>query len=361
MAVYLVSVVLATAFLAFANGANDNFKGVATLYGSGTLGYKASLTWATVTTFAGSVVSIYFAELLVSRFSGKGLLPDAVIEAPEFLLSVSLGAGVTVIVASRAGLPISTTHSLTGALVGAGFISVGSDLRLGVLGYVFVMPLLLSPFLAAGLSATGYHGVVRVMHGLVRNGRRTGPAGFEEAARKRSEHVLDTSTLVEESKLIENPSPWTINATRLRDKGHVLSGGIVSFARGLNDTPKIVALLLAAEAMEIAYGMIIVATAMALGGVLHARRVAEVMSRGITRIEPTKGLGANLVTGLLVIVASRLGLPVSTTHVSVGSIVGLGLISRNARWSAVGQIALSWLLTLPAAAISSALVYSTLT
>ncbi|MEX0747199.1 MAG: inorganic phosphate transporter [Rhodothermales bacterium] len=361
MAVYLVSVVLATAFLAYANGANDNFKGVATLYGSGTLGYKAALTWATVTTLAGSVVSIYFAELLVSRFSGKGLLPDAVIEAPEFMLSVSLGAGITVIMASRAGLPISTTHSLTGALVGAGFVSVGSDLRLSVLGYAFVMPLLVSPFLAAGLSATGYYGVVRVMKGSVRTGWRTRPTGFEGAGGKRTGHMLDTSTLPEEAKLNEIPRAWTINMMRLRDKGHVLSGGIVSFARGLNDTPKIVALLLAVEAMEIAYGMLIVATAMAFGGVLHSRRVAEVMSRGITRIEPTKGLGANLVTGLLVIVASRLGLPVSTTHVSVGSIVGNGLISRDARWSAVGQIALSWLLTLPAAAISSALVYGMLT
>ena len=70
-------------FLAYNNGANDNFKGVATLFGSGTTEYRGAITWATVTTFMGSVASIFLAKTLVKNFSGKGLVPDELILSPE--------------------------------------------------------------------------------------------------------------------------------------------------------------------------------------------------------------------------------------------------------------------------------------
>ena len=66
---------LTTCFLAYANGANDNFKGVATLFGSGTTSYRSAIRWATFTTFMGSVCSIFLAEQLLKNFSGKGLVP----------------------------------------------------------------------------------------------------------------------------------------------------------------------------------------------------------------------------------------------------------------------------------------------
>jgi PiT family inorganic phosphate transporter len=67
----------AVCFLAYANGANDNFKGVASLFGSGTLRYRTAIAWATASTFAGSVAAILLAETLLKRFAGKGLVPDA--------------------------------------------------------------------------------------------------------------------------------------------------------------------------------------------------------------------------------------------------------------------------------------------
>jgi len=89
----LVLLFLATLFLAYSNGANDNFKGVATLFGSGTTNYKRAIGWATATTLAGSLCSIFLAETLVKNFSGKGLVPDALTVSPQFLLAVALGGG----------------------------------------------------------------------------------------------------------------------------------------------------------------------------------------------------------------------------------------------------------------------------
>jgi PiT family inorganic phosphate transporter len=116
----LAFLLLAVAFLAYSNGANDNFKGVASLYGSKTTSYHAALTWATVTTFAGSVCSIFFAQSLLKTFSGTGLLPDHLVGSEYFLLAVALGAGATVMLATVTGFPVSTTHGLTGAITGTG-------------------------------------------------------------------------------------------------------------------------------------------------------------------------------------------------------------------------------------------------
>jgi len=118
-------ILFATLFLAFANGANDNFKGVATLYGSRTLSKRAALIWATITTLAGSLTAAWFATELAKLFSGKGLVPDALVGEPTFMLAVALGAAITVFVAARLGIPVSTTHALVGGLCGAALLAAG--------------------------------------------------------------------------------------------------------------------------------------------------------------------------------------------------------------------------------------------
>ncbi|MEQ1649813.1 MAG: inorganic phosphate transporter, partial [Hyphomicrobiaceae bacterium] len=95
--------VLAAAFVAYANGANDNFKGVATLYGSGTTSFRTALWLGTAATLAGSVSSVFLADELVKAFSGKGLVPDTVLASPQFLLAVALGAASTVMLATVLG------------------------------------------------------------------------------------------------------------------------------------------------------------------------------------------------------------------------------------------------------------------
>ncbi|MDZ8263726.1 inorganic phosphate transporter [Nostoc sp. ChiQUE01b] len=314
----LISLFLATLFLAYSNGANDNFKGVATLFGSRTSSYQTAILWATFTTFAGAITATFLAGVLIKNFSGKGLLPDAIANAPEFHLAVAIATGLTVIIATLMGFPISTTHTLTGALVGAGLVAIGLQVNFAALGTSFVLPLLLSPIIAIPLGAGIY---------------------------SLSSYINSKWHLPVNQKMI--------------DACHFLSAGIVSFARGLNDTPKIVSLILIIEYFSIQGGMITIAIAMALGGLLNSQKVAITMSEKITSMNHTQGLSANIVTGVLVIAATRFGLPVSTTHVSVSSIFGVGLISKKSKSNTrvFYQILLSWILTLPTAAIISAISY----
>lgn len=143
-------------------------------------------------------------------------------------------------------------------------------------------------------------------------------------------------------------------AQQVLDALHYLSAGAVSFARGLNDTPKIVALLLAAKALSPTAGLSLVGVTIALGGILAARRVAETMSHGITGMNHGQGFTANLITAVLVLGASRVGVPVSTTHVSCGSLFGLGAATGHAHWRTIGSIFVAWITTLPVAAFLAA-------
>jgi PiT family inorganic phosphate transporter len=142
-----------------------------------------------------------------------------------------------------------------------------------------------------------------------------------------------------------------IEVQRVVDAVHFLTAGAVGFARGLNDTPKILAILLAVQA---GWGTLPplagVAVAMLAGGLLGARRVAETVSKKITPLDPGQGLVANACTAALVISASIWKLPVSTTHVSTGGIFGIGLVRRSAHWRVLATILTARVTTLPHAA-----------
>jgi PiT family inorganic phosphate transporter len=351
-----------TCFLAYANGANDNFKGVATLFGSRTTDYGRAIWWATITTFAGSACSIFLAQELVRNFSGKGLVPDATIASPNFLLSVALGAGLTVMLATVTGFPISTTHGLTGALVGSGLVAVGTEVNFAKLGGSFFLPLLISPLIAVCLGAIAYIvargarirlGVTKEWCLCVGQTEQLIPISEPSSVLSFSRVPLPDIKLATQENCTQRYKGRLvgINVQRALDVAHFISAGSMSFARGLNDTPKIVALLLVIESLGIRLGMLAVAAGMAVGGLLNARKVAITMSQKITSLTHGQGFTSNLVTSLLVIFASRLGLPVSTTHVSVGSLFGIGLVTRQADLRVVFGIVLSWILTLPIAAI----------
>ncbi len=364
---------LVTLFVAYANGANDNFKGVATLYGANVTDYRKAITIATLATFAGCVASVFLAEALIQAFSAKGLVPDSIAASPTFLASVAAGAGGTVILATLLGLPISTTHGLTGALVGAGFIAAGDTLNLSVLGSTFFLPLLLSPIIAvlltmplykAAHAATERWGLTRQNCICVAPGEFTPVVAFSEASGAlgnigSGEIRLPSVTTGTAPNCMQKYSGtvFGITAQKVVDGAHYTSGAAVSFARGLNDTPKIVGLLLVFEALQVHISALAVAAAMAIGGWLNSRKVAETMSKKISKMNDGQALTANLVTAFLVIFASRFGMPVSTTHVSVGSITGIGIVNGSGDRSVISGILMSWLLTLPIAALISASVY----
>ncbi len=360
----------AACFLAFSNGANDNFKGVATLFGSGTTNYKTAIIWATITTLMGSMAAIFLAGVLVKNFSGKGLVPDALLQGPEFAISVAIGASLTVFLATRIGMPISTTHGLVGALFGSGVVAVGSAFNFVKLASVFLIPLLVSPLMAAVLSLVAYY-AFRRGSSLIGLSKTTCvcigkeyvplqelqpnyiPIGSLSAVSVATLKVDSLQNCVD----VYQGNFLGLNLQRLLDGAHFLSAGVVSFARGLNDTPKIAGLLLIVHAFDITWGLGIVAVAIAVGGLTSARKVGETMSKKITSMSHGQGFAANMITGVLVTTASLHGLPVSTTHVSVGSIFGIGTVTGKSDLKVVKNILLSWLLTLPVAAVIAGLTY----
>ena len=366
-----VGLLFAAVFLAYANGSNDNFKGVATLYGSGAASYRVALLLATAATFAGCLTSVYLAGALIKAFSGKGLVPDAVASSQGFLLAVAAGAATTVILATRIGMPISTTHALTGALTGAGVVAAGRDVHLDVLGSAFFLPLLVSPVLAAFLVIPLYKFATASATRLGLESESCvciGPRQFVPVGRvafggngaaAAIGGIANTLT-VTAGKAPQCVSKYTgtvfgVTVQSAVDVVHYLSAMSVSFARGLNDTPKIAGLLLALKAFQIEVSMLAIAAAMALGGLVGARKVAETMSNKISSMNDGQALVANLVTAGLVISASRHGLPVSTTHVSVGAISGVGLVKGTAHGATIRNILMAWVATLPFAAVSAGL------
>jgi inorganic phosphate transporter, PiT family len=371
--VLLTILVLMTLFVAYANGANDNFKGVATLYGSNTTTFTTALWIGTAATLAGCISSVFLAEALVKAFSGKGLVPDAISASPNFLLAVATGAASTVMLATIIGFPISTTHALTGALVGAGFVAAGSQLNLSLLGTAFFLPLLISPLISILLTMPLY----KLAHEATNRlglGKETcvciGPTEFVPVRQLAFDAATSTYarpdtasglsvTVGTRNECVQKYDGRVLGITAqgLVDILHYLSGAAVSFARGLNDTPKIVGLLLVVKALDVKISMIAIALVMALGGLINARKVAETMSKKISKMNDGQALTANLVTAFMVIAASRFGMPVSTTHVSVGAITGVGIINGSADASVIGGILLSWVLTLPIAAMIAASAY----
>ena len=366
----IILLILATCFLAYSNGANDNFKGVASLYGSRTTSYRIALLWATVTMFSGSILSIFLAQTMLGRFSGKGLVPDQVAGSEYFLLAVALGAGSTVIAATLGGFPVSTTHALTGAIIGSGTLAMGSAVNLNALGQGFLLPLLLSPLLAVVLAGPLYlllryvrlrSGITKEWCVCVGESQKFFPVPQPSsvmALQMAAPSELSIS-IGEQGHCVERYAGnfFGLSAQKLMDGVHFLSAGLVSFARGLNDTPKIAAMLLVINTVNIRWGVAAIAVMMALGGILNAKKVAETMSLKITSMNHGQGFAANAATGVLVILASKYGLPVSTTHVSVGALFGVGLTARKANVRVVLGIALSWLLTLPCATLLAAAFY----
>jgi len=256
---------------------------------------------------------------------------------------------------------VSTTHAITGALVGTGLVVLGnSHLKWGYLGSKFATPLLLGPLL--GLVIV-YVAAWPIGYILARSTRRC-VCIFEEPAIGRGGVAAAVATgeltlVVDSESACAAAGPTVaVTVTSATKATHWLSSGLVGFARGWNDTPKIAALALVVLPMThrtMAFGIVMIA--MAVGGMLAGRRVLRTLAERVTPLPLSQSLTASFVTAALVGLASWNGLPVSTTHVATGAIVGAGLSNdrTQVRWGKVSEIVLSWLVTVPVAGLLAAI------
>lgn len=365
MELALIGVVLGAALaLAFANGANDNSKGVATLIGSGLVRLRPAVIYAAVATAAGSVAAVWIGAELASKFKGKGIVLDGIWQSGSFPACVGLAAGGTVLLATRLAMPISTTHAMVGSIMGIGV--AGGGLEWAAVWKKFFYPLLASPLIAVGLAAMLYL-VFTGLRRLARIDRQTCICVGQEfvpvsvganGALAMSTTGVSLTADQEDSCAVRYSGGFLgFTAQQVLDRCHFLTAGAVSFARGLNDTPKIAALMIGLSFMTDWQAVVIVGVGIAAGGLLAVRRVAQTMSHKITGMNDGQAFTANLNTAFLVIVASKWGVPVSTTHVSCGSLIGIGAVSGRGRWKMIVTILLAWVTTLPVAAALGALFW----
>jgi inorganic phosphate transporter, PiT family len=360
-------------FVAFANGSNDVSKGIATLAGSGVTNYRRAILWGTAWTGLGGFAGALLAGAMVDTF-GKGLLASGIVPTFAAAIATILGAATWVAFATRTGLPVSTTHAIVGSIVGVGTIAYGfSGVNWTVVGGKIALPLLLSPIVALSLTtvvlrawkyfATPSSNIAECLCAEVEASQfsmATAPDGIVPSFLTNAPSLrltVDSQTACAR----ERPAAFRITVNDL----HWLTSGTTLFARGMNDAPKMVAIVLATTAFPASnlgfrtVAFWVVTLGMVAGSWIAGKRVTTVLAEEVTPMDHRGGFVANLVTAALVGPGAALGLPMSTTHVSAGAIIAVG--SQNAaglKWKTVREIILAWVVTLPAAALLGILFYA---
>ncbi len=388
-------------YMAWGIGANDVANAMGTSVGSGALSIRGAILVAGVLEFGGA----FLAGGHVTETVRKGILDaSAFADEPELLvygMLASLAAAATwLTIASRAGWPVSTTHSIVGAIVGFGAVGVGMDaVAWGKVGQI-VASWVTSPLISGTLAF--------LIFGIVRSTilDQSDPI---ERARQRGPYfvfvVIFTLALVTLFKGLKNLKldmelpEALLWATGLGIAGaaigrailarvkvaaeadrdfhfrrveqifgvlQVMTACAVAFAHGSNDVANAIGPLaavfqgVAATASgvkaEVAPWMLAVGgVGIVIGLATYGYRVMETVGKKITELTPSRGFSAELAAALTSVIASRLGIPVSTTHTLVGAVLGVGLARGIGALDlrVVGTIALSWVVTLPTGAALS--------
>jgi len=322
----LVAVFILTGILAAANGANDVSKGVATLAGAGVVRYRAAIAWGIAATLVGSLLSLAIASRMSVLFT-KGIV--TVPPSATFALAVLCGSIAWVSFATIRRLPVSTTHALVGSMIGAGLLA-GKVLWSSIWVQV-ALPLFASIAVSYLLSA--------FLNRVTRGWPQCVCVDVERAHARLS--ALSTGGAFSRVSALEFPAQAIAISTSanaectihprgrrysLMDIAHWITSGLASFARGLNDTPKLWAIgafALTSNGLRGWQLLLIVAFSMAVGGGVAGIRVARSLAQDVVKMNHREGFMANLVTAVLVGEGAHLGLPMSTTHVSAGAIAGI--------------------------------------
>jgi PiT family inorganic phosphate transporter len=385
-------------YMAWAIGANDVANAMGTSVGSGALTIRRAIIVAGLLEFSGA----FLAGGHVTNTVRKGMLDmDLVAQHGDLLgygmLASLTSAGTLLLVATRFGLPVSTTHAIVGAIVGFGAVGLGSDaVAWGKVAQI-VLSWLTSPMLGGVLAFLIFRLIRRLIFDRERpmeHARQYGPFFFFFVF-----FVIGMVTLFKGLKNLkldfELPEALALSA------GLGLLGGILGWAfihrvqvgpRSADDQYRqvervfVVLQILTACAVAFAHGSNDVANAIGpLAAVVHwaqhgdvtgkapvapwmlavgglgivfglgtwGYRVMETVGRKITELTPSRGFAAELSAAITIVLASRLGIPVSTTHVLVGSVLGVGLARGIGVLDlrVVGKILVSWVATLPISAV----------
>ena len=384
-------------YTAFSIGANDVANAMGTSVGSRALTIRQAVVVAAVLEFAGA----YLVGGHVTKTIRGGILDPAVVgERPDVLIAGMLAAltaaGTWLLIASRLGWPVSTTHSIVGAIAGFGAVALGWDAvewaKLGRITVSWVVSPLLSGSLAF-IIFTGTRWLILDREDPVREVKRWGPLyvfaviavigmvtlfkglknwnDFSLPQALTITGVLGVLGAVVAALLLRRLQPdpnadrsfHFATVERMFGSLQVMSACAVAFAHGSNDVANAIGPM--AAVIETAQGGLIEAESPVPGWLLLVGgagivvglatlgyRVMLTIGEKITELTPTRGYAAEFATATTIVIASRFGLPVSTTHTLVGAVLGVGLARGISAldFRVIGTIVLAWVVTLPVGA-----------
>jgi PiT family inorganic phosphate transporter len=326
--VILVIVVVTALLFDFTNGFHDTANVVATSISTRAMAPRIAVGYAAILNFVGAFIS-----LKVAATVAKDVVDPKAIETGTGLLMIFgglVGAIAWNLITWYFGLPSSSSHALIGGVVGAVFAGAGSGavfFKAGILGKVMI-PALIAPILAFAVGGAAILVLYRLV-GRLKPGPVTG--GFRV--------------------------------------GQVISGGLLALAHGTNDAQKtmgVIALVLvahgtlsAADPTPPTWVVAAAASAIAAGTYAGGWRIIRTMGSRIHKMDSAQGFAAQGAGAAVILAASHVGFPLSTTHTITGAVVGSGAAKRLSavRWGVAGNIVVAWILTLPAAACLGALSY----
>ncbi len=404
--VFLVLAIVFGLYMTWGIGANDVANAMGTSVGSGAISVKQAVIIAAIFEFAGA----FIAGGSVTKTIRKGIIdPSQVIGSPEILvfgmLAALLAAAIWLMIASANGWPVSTTHSIIGGLVGFAAVGIGmSSVNWGKIGQIvasWVVSPLLGGFIAFLLMLSVQKLIIRTEQPF-ENARRWGPyyvflVGWIVSLVtmfKGLKHLnLDLSPfgsliaatvfgigvaligklLIDRIKVSEETDQEYRYASveRVFVPMMIFTACAMAFAHGSNDVangigPLAAVISLVNSGGEVSQKADLPIWVLALGGVgiitglaTMGYRVMRTIGSNITELTPSRGYCATLAAASTVVLASKTGLPVSTTHIAVGAVMGVGLTSGLAALDlrVIANIVISWLITIPAGAVMAMLFF----
>ena len=402
-------VALLVFYVAWNLGANDVANAMGTSVGSRAITLKQAIIIAGVLEFLGAVL---FGQEVTSTLSTKIANPALFAATPQTLvmgmISVLLTAGIWLQIATARGLPVSSSHAIVGAIAGFSWVALGieaidwSSIALITIGWVLTP--IISGVIAASLYGLIRHWIFNQPHplsqlqewipwlstlllsvfGIIVLPTLTQPLSqflLEQGKLNIPPHDITlfiggmtaiSLTLISWRQLANSPIENKIQV--LFAKFQVLSACFVAFAHGSNDVGNAIAPLAVISYInqqgrvpnyQLAIPLwILVLGAMGIvaGLAVWGKKVIATIGENIISLEPSSGFCAELSTAITILLASRLGLPVSTSHALVGGVVGIGLVQniKSIKFSTIQNIAAAWLITVPISTTLSATIFITL-